>query len=70
MVNKIEDISSFDTTIDLIRIDKIGGSATECIQKLKNKYELKIKPEVEKLTENKLKRPTEIIAKFEKLIYE
>ena len=25
MVNKIKEISSFDTTIDLIRIDKIGG---------------------------------------------
>ena len=69
MVNKIKDISSFDTTLDLIRVDKIGEKVTEYIQKLKNKYEILIKPEVEKLT-GKLKRPTEIIAKFEKLIFE
>ena len=70
MVNKIKDISSFDTTIDLIRVDEIGKSVTEYIQKLKNKYEILIKQEVEKLSGNKLKRPTEIIAKFEKLIFE
>ena len=46
MVWKIEDISSFDTVIDLIRIDKIGDKANEYIQKLKNKYETTIKPEL------------------------
>ena len=70
MVNKIEDISSFDTTIDLIRVDKIGKKVTEYIQKLKNKYEILIKPEVEKLSGDKLKKPTQIIAKFEKLIFD
>ena len=70
MINKIKDISSFDTIIDLIRIDKIKEKAKEYLEKLKNKYELIVKPEIEKLSENKLKRPVEIIAKFEKLIFE
>jgi hypothetical protein len=40
------------------------------MQKLKNKYEILIKPELEKLTKDKLQKPVEIIAKFEKLIFE
>ena len=70
MVNKIVDISSFDTVIDLIRIDKIGGKANEYIQKLKNKYERLLKFELESLTTNRIQKPAEIIAKFEKLIFE
>ena len=70
MVNKIKDISSFDTIMDLIRVDKIKEKAKEYLEKLKNKYELIIKPEIEKLDDNKLKRTIEIIAKFEKLIFE
>ena len=73
MVKKIKDISSFDTTMDLIRINKIGEKVSEYIQKLKNKYEILIKPELEdiaKVAKDKLKRPVEIIAKFEKLIFE
>ena len=70
MVNKIKDISSFDTVIDLIRIDKIGGKANEYIQKLKNKYEILIKCELERLTKDRIQKPAEIIAKFEKLIFE
>ena len=54
MVDKIKDISSFDTTIDLIRINKIGGKINEYIQKLKNKYEFLIKPEIKKLTKDKI----------------
>ena len=70
MVNKIKDISSFDTVIDLIRIDKIGGKANEYIQKLKNRYEILIKVELEELTKDRIQKPAEIIAKFEKLIFE
>jgi hypothetical protein len=70
MINKIKDISSFDTIIDLIRVDKIEEKAKEYLEKLKNKYELIVKPEIEKLSDEKLKRPVEIIAKFEKLIFE
>ena len=70
MINKIKDISSFDTIIDLIRVDKIEEKAKEYLEKLKNKYELIVKPEIEKLSDDKLKRPVEIIAKFEKLIFE
>ena len=69
MVDKIKDISSFDTTIDLIRINKIGGKINEYIQKLKNKDEFLIKLEIEKLTKDKIHKPAEIIAKFEKLIF-
>ena len=69
MVDKIKDISSFDTTIDLIRINKIGGKINEYIQKLKNKYEFLIKPEIKKLTKDKIHKPAEIISKFEKLIF-
>lgn len=69
MINKIKDISSFDTIIDLIRIDKIKENANEYLEKLKNKYELIVKPQIEKLSDNQIKRPVEIIAKFEKLIF-
>ena len=60
--------------MDLIRVDKIQEKAKEYLEKLKSKYELIIKPEIEKFNENKLnnkiKKPVEIIAKFEKLIFE
>ena len=44
MVNKIKDISSFDTVMDLIRVDRIKNKVKEYLEKLKNKYELVIKP--------------------------
>ena len=69
MVNKIKDISSFDTIIDLIQINKICR-VNEYIRKLKNKYEIIIKPEIEQISKDKLKKPVEIIAKFAKLIFE
>ena len=68
--NKINDISSFGTVLELIRIDKIKEKVAEFIEKLKYKYELVFKPEFEKLKENRLKKPIEIIAKFEKLIFD
>ena len=70
MVKKITDISSFDTVIDLISIDKIQEKVNEYLEKLKNKFETKIKPELGKLSVNKQKRTSIIIAKFEKLIFE
>ena len=70
MVNKINDISSFDTVIDLITVEKIKVKIREYLDKLKNKYELVVKPEIEKLSDEKIKRPIEIIAKFEKLLFE
>jgi hypothetical protein len=75
MVNKINNISSFDTVMDLIRVDKIKSKIKEYLEKLKNKYELVVKNEIEKLeieklSDNKIKKPVEIIAKFEKLLFE
>ena len=70
MVNKITDISSFDTVIDLIRVDKIKEKVDYYIEKLKNIYEIIIKPKLKKLNDIKQKKTAEIIAKFEKLIFE
>ena len=70
MVNKITDISSFDTVIDLIAVDKIKEKVDYYIEKLKNKYEKTVKTELKKLTDIKQKKSAEIIAKFEKLIFE
>ena len=70
MVNKITDISSFDTVMDLIEIDKIRENVDEYIEKLKNKYESKIMPQLRKLSVNKQKSIAIIIAKFEKLIFD
>ena len=74
MISKIEDISSFNTVMNLIRVEKIEGKILEYIEKLKNKYDIIVKPEIEKLSkdkcEDKLKEPIEIIAKFERLIFD
>ena len=71
MVKKIKDISSFDTVIDLISVDKIKEKVNYYIEKLKNKYEITIRPELKKLDNIKLKKTAaEIIAKFEKLIFD
>ena len=70
MVNKVKDISSFDTVMDLIRVDKIKEKVNEYIEKLKSKYELIIKADLEKLGDKNIDKPVEIIAKFAKLIFE
>jgi len=70
MVNKIKDISSFDIVIDLVRLDKIKEKVDYFFEKLKNKFETAIKPELRKLRGIKQKKAAEIIGKFEKLIFE
>jgi hypothetical protein len=56
--------------MDLIEIDKIRENINEYIEKLKNKYEAKIKLNLEKLNVKKQKSSAIIIAKFEKLIFD
>ena len=68
MVNKITDISSFDTVINLIRVEKIEEKIKEYLEKLKMKYELIVKPEIEKLSDDKREKPAEIVSRFEKLL--
>ena len=70
VVNKIKNLSSFETVINLIRIDKLKDKDKEYLEKLKNKFEQKIKTEIEKLNNNNTNKPVEIIAKFVKLIFE
>ena len=56
MVNKIKDISSFDTIMDLIRKDKIGIKIKVYLKKMKDKYIQIVKPEIQRLNYNKLKK--------------
>jgi len=70
MVNKITDISSFDTVMDLISVGEIKEKIKGYLEKLKNKYELVVKTEIEKLSGDKVKKAQKIIAKFEKLIFD
>ena len=69
MINKINNLSSFDTVINLIRIDKLQDKDKEYLEKLKNKFEQKIKTEIKKLNNDNLSKPVEIIAEFIKLIF-
>lgn len=70
VLNKINNISSFDTVMDLIRVDKIKNKVKEYFEKLKNKYELVIKPNIETIEDSKIDKPVEIISKFVKLIFD
>ena len=55
IVNKIKDITSFDTIIDLIRVDKIKVKIKEYLEMLKNKYEILVKSEIGNLEDSKAK---------------
>ncbi len=70
MINKVTNISSFDTIMDLIRIDKIKENVNDYLEKLKIKFENITQKELESIEEKNLRKPVEIIAKFEKLIFE
>ena len=70
MINKITNISSIDTTMDLIRVDRIKEKVNEFFEKLKDKYDRIIKNEINNLGKDKPEKPVEIIAKFVKLIFE
>ena len=70
IINKVTNISSFDTIMDLIRVDKIKENVNDYIDKLKDKFEIITKKEIERIEEKNLGKPVEIIVKFEKLIFE
>lgn len=70
MINKITNISSIDTTMDLIRVDRIKEKVNEFLEKLKDKYDRIIKNEINNLGKDKPEKPVEIIVKFVKLIFE
>ena len=38
MINKVTNISSFDTIINLIRVDKIEEKVNDYLEKLKDKF--------------------------------
>ena len=38
MINKVANISSFDTIINLIRVDKIEEKVNDYLEKLKDKF--------------------------------
>ena len=70
MINNKVNISSFDTIMDLIRVDKIKENVNDYIDNLKDKFEIITKKEIESIEEKNLGEHVEIIAKFEKLIFE
>ena len=57
-----------DDIINLIRVEKIEEKIKDYLEKLKMKYELIVKPEIEKLSDDKLKKSAEIVARFEILL--
>ena len=66
MINNKVNISSFDTIMDLIRVDKIKENVNDYIDNLKDKFEIITKKEIESIEGKNLGKPVEIIAKFEK----
>ena len=70
MINKVTNISSFDTIINSIRVDKIGEKVNDYLEKLKDKFEIITNKVIESIEEKNLGKPVEIIAKFEKVIFE
>jgi hypothetical protein len=70
IINKVTNISSFDTIMYLIRVDKIKENVNDYNDKLKDKFEIITKKEIERIEEKNLGKPVEIIVKFEKLIFE
>ena len=65
MINKVTNISSFDTIMDLIRVDKIKEKLNDYLEKLKDKFEIITKKEIESIEEKNLGEHVEMIAKFE-----
>ena len=66
MINNKVNISSFDTIMDFIRVDKIKENVNDYIDNLKDKFEIITKKEIERIEEKNMGKPVEIIAKFEK----
>ena len=51
IINKVTNISSFDTIMYLIRVDKIKENVNDYIHKLKDKFEIITKNEIERIEE-------------------
>ena len=66
MINNKVNISSFDTIMDFIRVDKIKENVNDYIDNLKDKFEIITKKGIESIEGKNLGKPVEIIAKFEK----
>ena len=66
MINKVTNISSFDTIMYLMWVDKIKENVNDYIDKIKDKFEIITKKEIESIEGKNLGKPVEIIAKFEK----
>ena len=66
MINNKVNISSFDTIMDFIRVDKIKENVNDYIDNLKDKFESITKKGIESIEGKNLGKPVEIIAKFEK----
>ena len=66
IINKVINISSFDTIMDFIRVDKIKENVNDYIDNLKDKFEIITKKGIESIEGKNLGKPVEIIAKFEK----
>ena len=51
MINKVTNISSFDNIMYLIRVDKIKENVNDYNDKLKDKFEIITKNEIERIEE-------------------
>ena len=71
MINNKVNISSFDTIMDFIRVDKIKENVNDYIDNLKDKFEIITKKELkvskEKIWENLLKLLLNLKNKFQKM---
>ena len=54
MINKVTNISSFDTIMYLMWVDKIKENVNDYIDKIKDKFEITTKKEIERIEEKNM----------------